>query len=364
MYMEEQYYLDSHDQFMLRAIELAKEGIGHVSPNPMVGCVIVKEGKLIAEGYHREYGSDHAEIDALKNAIKDPIDSTVYVTLEPCTKYGKTPPCASALVSAGIKEIFVSSIDPNPNVNGNGLEFLRSKGIKVHLGLRAFESKEINLGYSRWVETGFPYVIAKVAQSSDGFISKDRNNQTWITGSESKVYTHRLRSSVDAILVGKGTVDADNPLLTVRKVEGISPKRVILDSNRTLSLGMNIFNNNDSETIVFCSNRRFSDSETSFCKYIAVNEDNGLLDIDEVLKKLGSLGITSLLVEGGERTLKSFNDLNAIDRLYQFTSTNRLCDGMIKNPIQIDSKWNEEDSHLLGNDRLNIFVKEAKCLQV
>ena len=362
--MKNEYILENHGHFMLRAIELAKKGTGYVSPNPKVGCVIVKDGRVIAEGFHRKFGGDHAEVDAIKNAIEDPLDATAYITLEPCTEHGKTPPCVSAIISAGIKEVFISSIDANPEVNGRGIDFLKSKGIKVHLGLLVFESKEINLGYSRWIESGLPYVIAKVAQSADGYIGADRNQQVWITGQESKAHTHMLRASVDAILVGRGTVEADNPQLTVREVNGVSPIRVILDSNRKLSLNINVFNNDQSDTIVFCSNKRFSDSETSFCKYYAVGEKGGVLDIKEVLLKLGSLGITSVLVEGGERMLKSFDELNYIDRFYLYTSKEKLENGLLKNPILIDSSWHEDQIDSLGSDKLHVFSKETECLQV
>ena len=359
-----QYTLVNHEHFMLRAIELARKGMGRVSPNPMVGCVLVKDGKVIAEGYHRIFGGDHAEVDAIKNSIEDPCDSTAYITLEPCNQYGKTPPCVSALISAGVKEVFISSIDLNPKVNGSGADLLKLKGIKVHIGLLAFESKSLNRGYFRWIDKGLPYIYAKVAQSSDGFIAKNRNEQTWITGEESKIHTHSLRSSVDAILVGRGTVVADNPKLTVRKVDGVSPIRVVLDANRKLPLDINLFNDNQSKTIVFCSNKRFNDSKTSFCRYYAVDEINGKLDILKVLKKLGELGITSLLVEGGEEVLSTFNEMNLIDMLFLYTSKNKMDGGILKNPISTNSGWSQEQAEFLGSDKLHIFAKETECLQV
>ena len=249
-------------------------------------------------------------------------------------------------------------------MNGKGVNFLKLKGIKVHLGLLAFESKALNRGYFRWINKGLPFVYAKIAQSLDGYIAKNRDEQIWITGEESKVHTHSLRSSVDAILVGRGTVIADNPKLTVRRVDGVSPIRVVLDANRKLPLDINLFNDNVSQTIVFCSNKRFNDSQTSFCRYYAVDETDGKLSILEVLKKLGELGVTSILVEGGEEVLSTFNKMNLIDILFLYTSKYKMDGGKLKNPISINSGWNQQQTEFLGSDKLHVFAKETECLQV
>lgn len=354
--------LNIHEKYMYRALNLAKKGNGKVSPNPMVGCVIVKNGKIIGEGFHHEFGGDHAEVDAFKNCIHDPTDASLYVTLEPCSHIGKTGPCCNAIIENGIRDVYVSMLDPNEKVNGKGINFLKNSGINVECNILKNESEEINKGYLNWIKTKKPLVIGKIAQDSNGYIAK-AGSKVWITGSMSKQNTHKLRSEVDAILVGKNTVLIDNPELTVREVIGSNPKRIVLDTNRTLPYNFNLLNDREAETIIVCSNKKFQDSETSHCKYIAVNEVNQKLDLNDMLIRLGEQGITSLLVEGGAATIKSFLDADLIERFHLYTSSLKKDELNIKNPFVINDNWIVFNEKILDDDSVVILKKRVECLQ-
>tara|TARA_B100000029_G_scaffold457481_1_gene486226 strand:- start:350 stop:1435 length:1086 start_codon:yes stop_codon:yes gene_type:complete len=350
-----------HEQYMLRAIHLAEKGRGKVSPNPMVGCVIVKNGKIVGEGYHESFGGDHAEINALKNCVDDPSDSSIYISLEPCIHEGKTPPCCNAIIENGIRDVYVSMVDPNPIVNGKSIDYLRNRGINVQTDILKKQSEELNRGYINWIKTNFPLVIGKLAQDNRGFIAK-QGYQIWITGEDSKQNTHKLRSQVDAIIIGKNTALIDNPELTVRQVIGFNPKRVVLDTNRTLPYDLQLLNDHKSESIIVCSNEKFHDGRTSHCRYLTVNEINGKLDPIHVLKRLGEIGITSILIEGGAKLMQSFLSNNLIDFFYLYTAiySNDKLD--IKNPFTINDEWAIKDEKFLGDDQLTILEKKEKCL--
>ena len=353
-----------HEDFMTRAIELAYNGLGSVSPNPLVGCIIVKDGEIIGEGYHKEFGCNHAEVEACINSTKSPEGSTLYVTLEPCCIEGKTPPCTDYLIQNGIRTVYVGSLDPNPKVNGNGVDILKSAGIEVVIGILKQECEELNKGYIKWQRSKKPWVIVKIAESMDGFISKDSNSQTFITEEEALSHSHKLRSSVDAILVGRQTAMVDNPRLTVRKVRGPNPTRVILDTNRVLPLDLNIFTDKDAKTIVICSNERFTNTRVSHREYLVCNEDtNGLLDTSMILEILGSIGITTLLIEGGAKTISSFIKNDLVDEVYLYTSQIKEINGILKTPIDLDDGWDIFDRLILGNDNLAIARKKDLCLQ-
>jgi len=353
-----------HENFMARAIELAKKGRGSVSPNPMVGCVLVKDGEIIGEGYHSEFGGPHAEVMAFRNAIKDPTDCTVYVNLEPCNIESKTPPCTKFLIENGASEVFISNIDPNPDISGRGIEELNKRNIKTHLGILDKEGQELNKGFYKWVKTGYPWVIAKIAQSANGYMGIDSNSSYWITGDRSKEHTHKLRSEVDAVFIGRNTAQVDDPSLTVRLINGNNPKRIIADTNRRLPQSLKVFNDNESETIVLCSSNQFSNNETSHCKFITVKERDNLLDPKNILIELANIGITSILLEGGPKLMDSFYKENLIDEIYQYTSSDSI-DGSdeMKSPIEIDDNWDYKDQVNLDEDQLRIFQrKEIECL--
>tara|TARA_B110000263_G_scaffold228749_1_gene222012 strand:- start:1203 stop:2282 length:1080 start_codon:yes stop_codon:yes gene_type:complete len=351
-----------HEKYMSRAIYLAKKGQGKVSPNPMVGCVIVKNGEIIGEGYHKQFGGAHAEVAAFKNCIKDPTDGAIYVTLEPCSHHGKTGPCCNVIVENGIRDAYVSMLDPNKEVNGKGIEHLKNSGINVQCDILKDEAKNLNKGYLHWIKTKTPLVIGKLAQDDRGFIAK-KGSKVWITGASSKQSSHQLRSEVDAILVGKNTVLIDDPELTVREVIGYNPKRIVLDTNRTLPYNFKLLNDNEAHTIIMCSNNKFQDNETSHCQYLVVDEKNNKLDPKSILNRLGDIGVTSLIIEGGASTIKSFLDMELIDQFYLYTSPSSKDELDIKNPFLINDDWQVQDEKFLDDDHLIIFKKREECLQ-
>ena len=353
----------NHSMYMKMTINLAKKGRGEVSPNPMVGCVIVKNNKIIGEGYHHQFGKNHAEIDALNNCIESPHDADLYVNLEPCNIYGKTPPCVNAIIKEGIKNVYIGVTDPNPEVNGLGIKELQKNSINVENGILYEECYDLNKSFFKWIETKRPWVIGKVAQTIDGYMGIDSNTSTWITNESSKINAHQLRSEVDAILIGKNTALVDNPSLTVREVLGSNPKRVILDTYRSLPLTLKIFNDKDAETIVLCSNNKFNDNETSFCKFIAINEFDGKLDLGDVLQTLGENGITSLLVEGGKEVLQSFYSQKLLDEIYIYSSDKNIKGASLKNPLLLNDEWEIKEDIDLSNDNLKIARKKTACLQ-
>ena len=354
--------MNIHEQYMERAIYLAQKGRGKVSPNPMVGCVIVKNGRIIGEGYHKYFGGAHAEVEAFKNCIEDPTDASVYITLEPCIHFGKTPPCSNVILENGIRDVYIAAIDPNPLMSGKGIDFLKESGLHVQNNILNKEAKHLNRGYSKWIKINQPLIIGKIAQDKKGFIGK-KGSQIWITGDSSKVNVHKLRSEVDAIMVGKNTALIDNPELTVRKIIGINPKRIVLDTNRTLPYDLNLLKDNQAETIIICSNKKFQDNETSHCKYLVVNELNGRLDPKDILIRLGERGITSLILEGGSNLIHSFLSANLIDEFYLYTSMNTNASLNVKNPFMINEDWEIKNEKILDDDKLVILKKREQCLQ-
>ena len=361
--MDNIFTIDVHEAFMSRALELAKQGRGHVSPNPMVGCVLVKDGEMIGEGYHGEFGGPHAEIMAIRNSRKDPMDSIAYVNLEPCCISGKTPPCTEALIQNGITEVFIGILDPNPKVNGKGVQELEKAGITVHVGIMEDESFRLNRAFHKWITTGLPWVIAKVAQSANGYMGLNSDTSIWLTGDESRKHTHTLRSKVDAVLIGRQTALIDDPSLTVREVHGENPKRVIMDTNRTLPLTLNLFNDKKADTYVLCSDKRFTQTQTHFCKYLPVKEENNKLSPVHALKTLAKEGLSSVLIEGGQEILKSFIEAGVIDQIFIYTAPDKLKNAQLKNPIQLSEEWSVLEQKNLGEDTLIIAEKGVECLQ-
>ena len=352
-----------HEKYMERAIELAKLGTGNVSPNPMVGCVLVKNDKIIGEGFHEKFGGPHAEEMAIRNSFELPLDSTAYINLEPCCIESKTPPCTKTLFENGIKECFISILDPNPKIAGNGVKALKKYGIKVHIGLCSEVSKKLNKGFIRWITKGKPWVILKIAQSKNGFLGLNNSTRTQITTKDSINDVHNLRTKVDAVLVGKNTALVDNPKLTVRYAIGANPLRIILDTNRKLPLDLNVFRDQLAETIVLCSRDKFSNSRTSFCKYIAVKEDNEKLCMHDSLIAIAKEGVTTLLVESGPELIKSLLNENLIDEIYLYSSNKNLKNADLKNPLKMSDEWTINFSKNIGKDNLINAERKLECLQ-
>ena len=347
---------------MERAIELSKKGRGDVSPNPLVGCVIVKDNKIIGEGYHEKYGLAHAEKNAIDNCVEDPLGATAFITLEPCCITSKTPPCTNLLIENGIDEVFIAAKDPNPDINGKGIDILKKNGINVHCGFLKSDVSKLNKGFFKWVRYGLPWVTVKIAQNQEGFMGIDNETQTWITNEESKANVHYLRAKTDAILVGTQTARIDNPQLTVRKVPGCNPKRIVVDTNRTLPLDLNLYSDNQAETLVMCSDKLFDKNKAHNCRFIPVKDVNGELDLKDMMLKIANEGITSILVESGPKLIESFNKANLIDELYIYTADMEILNAKLKNPLNI-SDWDLKNTRILGSNELQVFKRKEACLQ-
>ena len=319
-------FKDSDIHFMRSALREARKGLGRTSPNPCVGAVIVKDGDIIARGYHKKAGAPHAEIEALKKAGTKARGGIMYVTLEPCNHHGRTPPCSHAVVESGIKKVVIGMLDPNPLVNGSGAEFLSSKGIEIRYGLLEDQCRKLNQPFLTYVTKGRPWVILKAGLTLDGKITFRKNSGDAITGPESLKWVHRLRDRCDAILVGRNTIAIDNPSLTTRIKgrRGKDPIRVVLDTNLKISSEANVLRyNDDHRTWIICGpsvpSATISELQESGVEVsqAAVGE-TGRLDLNEVLNLLGSRQITSLLVEGGAEVHGSFLNAGLVDHIQLF----------------------------------------------
>lgn len=305
---------------MQEALDLAEHGRGAVSPNPMVGCVVVKNNKKIGSGYHQGFGLAHAEKNALNNALTTESSlkgTTLYVTLEPCchdSETKKTPPCVPYIIEAGISRVVVAMLDPNPEVSGRGVRMLKRAGVTVEVGCMESQSRELNAGFISWVTQKRPYVSVKVASSLDGKIATKSGDSKWITSEKSRKLVYELRDRSDAILVGKGTVLADNPRLHGATTE---PLRVILDSQLKTPLASHVYET--SKCLIFATQSASQAKITNFRKsgieVVVLPE----ISFKRVLKELALRGITSVFVEGGSHIFGSVFDSNLVDRIYWFT---------------------------------------------
>lgn len=304
---------------MKRAIELAEKGRGYTKTNPLVGAVVVKNNEIIAEGYHHGYGENHAEVDAL-NKISCAENATMYVTLEPCSHYGKTPPCVERIIKEKIKKVVVAIEDPDERVSGRGIKILRDAGIEVEVGLLSDESKFQNRVFLLNKSQNRPFITLKFATTLDGKISTVIGESKWITNDTSRNESHILRSKVDGILVGRGTAEADNPSLTNRSGVGESPVRILLDSELKADIEYKIFNS-DSKTIVFTASEdlyRKSLLEDKGVEIIKVSKNSYGLDLNEMCSELLKRNIAHILVEGGSKIHSSFIRNGLVDEIYHY----------------------------------------------
>lgn len=326
----------TNEFYMNRAIELAYKGTGYVSPNPRVGAVIVKNGIIVGEGWHKKFGAPHAEIEAIDNCKGvDLTGATIFINLEPCTHHGKTPPCTNALIEKKFGTVVVGMSDPNPIVSGRGISMLGDAGIKVETDILLEDCKWVNRFFIKNITTKLPYIIIKTAQSFDGNIATSTGESKWITSQESREAVHSLRFEVDAVLVGKRTVLNDNPKLTVRDVEGRNPIRIIFDSSLSIPLETEIFNDNASSVIVCCKPEAFDSRKAEILKSKGINvlsvwqNNEGKLDIHDALSKLArEFNISSILVEGGASIFSSFISEKVCDELHLFIAPMIIGKGM------------------------------------
>ena len=293
---------------MALALKLSQFGRKAVGANPMVGCVISRDDKIIAQDYHRLYGEAHAEVNALEKINYKGENTKVYITLEPCSHFGKTPPCAEALIRAGVKKVFIAMLDPNPLVSGRGMRVLQDSGIEVEVGLLEEEANKINRGFVKRMTTGLPFVTSKIAMSLDGRTAMKNGESKWITSEASREDVQMLRSLNQAILTGSGTIKNDNPMMTVRTENANSnPLRVVVDSNNIITnKSLNIFSS-DANTLILNNNNS---------EILA----NGKLDLKSVLKKLGEMGINNLLLEAGSGLNGAMTEAGLIDEFIIYTA--------------------------------------------
>ncbi|MEA5083250.1 MAG: bifunctional diaminohydroxyphosphoribosylaminopyrimidine deaminase/5-amino-6-(5-phosphoribosylamino)uracil reductase RibD [Lachnospiraceae bacterium] len=289
--------------FMHRAIELAKKGTGYVNPNPLVGAVIVKNGKIIGEGYHEKYGQLHAERNALANCSESAEGATIFVTLEPCCHYGKTPPCTEAIIESKIAKVVIGSKDPNPKVSGKGLEILKNAGIEVVEGILEEECNKINDVFFHYISTNMPFVVMKYAMTMDGKIATHTGKSRWITEEKARQAVQESRNRYSAIMVGVGTVCKDDPLLTCRMEGGRNPIRVVCDTNLTIPLSCKIVQTaKDIPTIIACSfkdEEKIAILENHGCQVSVLPQDGKHVSLRDVMKYLADKKIDSVLLEGG-----------------------------------------------------------------
>ncbi|NMB33702.1 MAG: bifunctional diaminohydroxyphosphoribosylaminopyrimidine deaminase/5-amino-6-(5-phosphoribosylamino)uracil reductase RibD [Clostridium sp.] len=291
---------------MKRAIRLAQKGWGRTNPNPLVGAVLVKGGKVISEGFHRALGEEHAEIDALKNLKQDAAGSTLYVNLEPCSHYGRTPPCSEAIIDSGIKRVVIGMVDPNPKVSGQGIGRIKSAGIEVKVGVLEKEAQVLNEIFINYITQKTPFVIMKSATTIDGKIATYLGDSKWVTGKEARNYVHVIRDRVAAIMVGSKTVLKDNPYLTTRRADrdGRDPIRIIVDSKGILPLGSNVIGPKPDGRVILATTVGIQKDKEEILtqrgvKIIKTGGDDGYVDLNGLMARLHNLGIDSILLEGG-----------------------------------------------------------------
>lgn len=314
--------ISTDKKYMKLALSLARKGIGRTSPNPAVGCVIVKNGVIVGEGWHKRAGGHHAEIHALEMAGAQARGADVYVTLEPCSHTGKTPPCSDALIRAGVSRVVAGMLDPNPLVSGGGLAALKLAGIETVCGICEEECRAVNLPFIKHVTTGVPYVTYKCAMTMDGYIATTTGESRWISCEESRKYVHRMRSRMDAVMVGVDTIIADNPLLTVRHVRGRNPLRVIVDTRLRTPESVNVLNGQLSSRTIIATAEGDPGVHLPYLKQgvtiVVCDEDDGRVSMKDLLQKLGAMGVQSILLEGGSRLAGSMLQLGMIDELVFF----------------------------------------------
>jgi len=338
---------------MQRALQLAKNGLGSVSPNPMVGCVITHNDVIIGEGWHQQFGKAHAEVNAI-NSVEDKSllsEATVFVTLEPCSYVGKTPACSDLLINSGVKKVVISVLDPNPKVSGNGIKALKVSGIGVETGVLENDSITLNKRFFINQHLHRPYIILKWAETKDAFIARKNFDSKWISNEFSRQLVHKWRAEEDAILVGKNTANYDNPLLTVRDWEGENPIRIILDRNLELSAKLNLFNG-EVETLVYNLKENKKDKGVELVKI----EDPNF--IPHLIKDLYDRKIGSMIIEGGSQVLSQFIELGIWDEARVFSSGQLFGEGINAPELKQSSSKREQ----IKENELNYYFNSKTAI--
>lgn len=347
---------------MKRALELAGKGAGYTNPNPLVGAVIVKDGRIIGEGYHQMYGSHHAEVNAFKNATEDVRGATMYVTLEPCSHYGKTPPCANAIVERGIKKVVIGLTDPNPLVAGGGIKILKDNGIEVVVGVLAEEGRKLNEIFLKFITTKLPFCIMKTAMTIDGKIATYKGDSRWITGELSRKYVHQLRHRVAGIVVGINTIITDDPMLTTRLEEGqgSDPIRIIADSKARIPLTAKVLNlESNARTIIATTEMADKDKLKALkekgAEVIVTPHKNERVDLAFLMKELGERKIDSVLLEGGSGLNYAALQEGIVDKVNVFIAPKIIGGNTAKTPVGGDGIGYMKDAVSLSNIDIHRF---------
>ena len=332
--------LESDEKFMKLALSLAEKGRGYVNPNPLVGAVIVKDGKVIGEGYHTAFGKSHAEIEAINSATEDIKGATMYVTLEPCCHQGKTPPCTEAIIKNQLARVVVATTDPNPLVSGSGIEKLKQSNIEITVGVLEEMAKIQNEVFIHYMTTNLPFTILKYAMSLDGKIACHTGDSKWITSEKSRTDVHRLRSSVSAVVTGIGTILSDDASLNVRLIDskGKEPHRIVVDSAARISLDAKILNlDSKSDTYIAvteaASDEKLRKLEDYGAKIIMTKSKDGKVDLEELWKELGFLGMDSILIEAGEQLNAALLEAKLVNKIRAYIAPKIIGGTNAKSPI-------------------------------
>jgi len=319
-----------HKKYMEMALEFALKGRGTTSPNPMVGCIIVKRGRIVGKGWHKKAGEPHAEVGALREAGKKAKDSILYTTLEPCSHWGRTPPCTEQIIQAGVREVVIGSKDPNPLVNG--YEELKLRGVKTRMGILGDECDKLNEYFMKWIKAKKPFVIVKAAMSLDGKIATRTGDSKYITGTAARKIVHQLRSEIDAVMVGINTVKKDDPELTVRLVRGRNPVKIVLDSTLQISEKAFIVKNEPTKLIVVTTGKadkkKIKALQQKGVKIIIVSQHKGMVDLKELIVELGKHDITSIMIEGGAELNAEAIRAGIVDKILFFISPRMIGKGL------------------------------------
>lgn len=345
------------NDYMRLALEIAEKGAGHVSPNPLVGAVIVKNGRIIGTGYHEKYGGLHAERNALASCTEAPVGASIYVTLEPCCHYGKQPPCTEALLDSGISRVIVGSVDPNEKVAGKGIRILREHGITVETGILQEECDKLNEIFFHYIQTKTPFVAMKYAMTMDGKIATRTGASRWISGEESRKSTHILRNRYSSIMVGVQTVLLDDPLLNCRLKEGRNPIRIICDTHLRTPLQSQIVKTADKiPTIIAtcCKEKQKHEPYEKFrCRILTIPEKEKHVDLCELIKQLGSEGIDSILLEGGGTMHWSALKSGIVNKALVYIAPKIFGGSLAKSPVEGDGVFTPADAFLLKNSTIS-----------
>jgi len=362
--------MTSHEQLMKQCIKLARKGCGNVSPNPLVGCIIIKNGKIIGKGYHKKYGEAHAEVNAINDAMKNGYEvegADVYVNLEPCSHKGKTNPCSELLIKKKVSKVIIGMKDPYEKVNGRGIKKLKESGIEVVTGILEEECKELNKFFIKFVNVQLPYVTLKIAQSIDGKIALNNYKSQWITGEASRKYVHQMRSEYDAVMIGKNTAMTDNPSLTVRDNKGRNPFRIIIDKDNSLPDNLKLFTDKNKDRTFIITDKLIEEGNTKKRNIIICKKNkNGLIDIKDLLKKLYQMNIASVMIEGGANLFSQFIEYNLFDDAYFFIAPkiigkgiSAFCDYEI-NDLAKAGELKIVSTKMYGNDMLIYSINKSE----